>query len=255
MSVVAMTWVFENSDATLGARLVLLAIADHAHADGTRSFPSVATLAAHTRMSRRAVQAALRKLEDDSHVEQTGRTRTGTTVYSIVGMGGADSAQGEVSTPGEVHDLKGRSFRPRGEEDARNTSSTSPEPSVNHHKTQEDPPSGDGVLEIFDYWREKCCHLGSTLDAKRRRLIAARLRETSPERVRTAIDGAAAAAFVDGRGVRHDDIALICRDNEKLDLFVKRAQGRASSGRRLGGPTAGDANAAAQSWGGRRSAA
>jgi hypothetical protein len=45
----------------------------------------------------------------------------------------------------------------------------------------------------------------------------------SAEEVRTAIAGAAKAAFVDDNGRRHDDIELICRNRVKLDSFIARA--------------------------------
>lgn len=88
-----MTWVLRHSDAKLGARLVLIALADYAHADGSEAYPSVDTLAANTRLSRRAVQAALRKLEEDREVVRDGKGRNGTTCYRLT-MGGADSARG-----------------------------------------------------------------------------------------------------------------------------------------------------------------
>lgn len=45
-------------------KLVLLAMADHARDDGTRCYPSVATLARKTSQSRRGVQKIMRQLED-----------------------------------------------------------------------------------------------------------------------------------------------------------------------------------------------
>lgn len=63
MSVQALAWVLENSRATHGARLVLIAIANHANKDGEDAWPSVRTLAREARLSERQVQYAIRKLE------------------------------------------------------------------------------------------------------------------------------------------------------------------------------------------------
>jgi hypothetical protein len=98
MSLPVMVWVLQHSEAKLGARLVLIALAEFAHDDGTKAFPSVETLSERARMSRRGVQAALRSLEADGSIEQTGTTRSGTNVYRVV-MGGAESApRGEVAS-------------------------------------------------------------------------------------------------------------------------------------------------------------
>ncbi|MFZ1008364.1 MAG: helix-turn-helix domain-containing protein, partial [Candidatus Sulfotelmatobacter sp.] len=63
MSVQAMVWVIEFSESELGARLVLLSIANHAKADGTAAWPSVPTIAHEAKLSERAVRYNLRILE------------------------------------------------------------------------------------------------------------------------------------------------------------------------------------------------
>lgn len=56
--------VFEHSKSTKGARLVLLAIAENSHDDGTGAHPAVATIAAKARLSERATQDAIKKLQE-----------------------------------------------------------------------------------------------------------------------------------------------------------------------------------------------
>jgi hypothetical protein len=73
MSVQAMSWVFEHSTATLGARLVLLAVANHADKFGWNAWGSVATYAAEARLSVRQTQYALRKLAEIGELQGTGR--------------------------------------------------------------------------------------------------------------------------------------------------------------------------------------
>lgn len=57
-----MTVVWEHSRADSTGVLVLLAIADHAHDDGSKAWPSVGTLAKKTRLSPRSVRRQLLKL-------------------------------------------------------------------------------------------------------------------------------------------------------------------------------------------------
>lgn len=93
MSVQATTWVWNHSQATEGAFVVLLALADHAHPDGTHAYPSVAAIAKMARLSERAVQYALRQLENFGEITITreGGGRGRTTEYRLAGMG-AESA-------------------------------------------------------------------------------------------------------------------------------------------------------------------
>jgi hypothetical protein len=63
---------------------------------------------------------------------------------------------------------------------------------------------------------------------------------TSVEDLKTAVDGAARAAHVDEAGVKHDDLELICRSAEKLDLFIARASSTAVVRQTSGRDSAGD---------------
>lgn len=128
MSIHALSHVMRHSEATLAARLVVFVLAEHAHDDGTNAFPKVDTIAARTRLSRRGVQAALRKLEESGEIVAAGKAKDGQTNWTVVGLGGgAESAP--LTSPG------GRSTcAPRGE-------AHSPEPSVNRH-TPESVDSG-----------------------------------------------------------------------------------------------------------------
>ena len=62
MSVQAISWVFDHSQSRLAARLVLLAIANHAGSDGWAD-PSLFTIACEAHLSEREVQDAIRELE------------------------------------------------------------------------------------------------------------------------------------------------------------------------------------------------
>ena len=97
MSVHVMSWVLRNSEATLGQRLVLLVIADHANHDGSKSWCSVATIAHEARLSRAQVQRCLRALESAGAIVETGKGPKGTHEYSVA-MGPQIEARGASST-------------------------------------------------------------------------------------------------------------------------------------------------------------
>ena len=63
MSVQAISWVLEHSKARLGARLVLLSIANHANGEGENAWPSVSRIADEAGMSPRQVKNLLPELE------------------------------------------------------------------------------------------------------------------------------------------------------------------------------------------------
>lgn len=117
MSIVCLSHIMRHSEATLGARLVLFVLAEHAHDDGTEAFPSVDTIVQRTRMSRKGVQGALRRLEADSMIHRDGYGLRGQTKWRLA-MGG------EVTSPREADGQRGRTSRPQGGEPR------SPEPSI-----------------------------------------------------------------------------------------------------------------------------
>lgn len=61
--------VFDRYPAGGGEMLLALALADHAHDDGTHIFPSIASLAVKSRQSERSVQYQLRKMEQSGWLE------------------------------------------------------------------------------------------------------------------------------------------------------------------------------------------
>lgn len=109
MSLQAMTAVLERSRAELGARLVMIALANYAD-ETLCSCPAVGTIAAHANMSDRAARAALRRLEALGEIEKVGvASEYRTTIYRL----NLPLEGGTYLPPPEVHD--------------RNVSSTSPE--------------------------------------------------------------------------------------------------------------------------------
>lgn len=97
MSVQAISWVLENSESRLGARHVLISIANHAQSDGTGSWPSIATIGRESKLSEREVRYALRELEEmgELHTEIASGPR-GCNMYTLQNMPGANFAGGKI---------------------------------------------------------------------------------------------------------------------------------------------------------------
>lgn len=85
MSIKAMTSVWEKSQHKGSTLLLLLAIADYAHDDGTGAWPSIDTLAKKTRMSVRNTQRLVDTLRASGEVTViSGGGPHGTNLYAVV---------------------------------------------------------------------------------------------------------------------------------------------------------------------------
>lgn len=78
------------------------------------------------------------------------------------------------------------------------------------------------IVEIFDYWRDKCRHPNARFDSRRFDLIKGRLRDFSVDELKMSIDGAAVDAYVDPKGKRHDRLGLIFESAERVEDFANR---------------------------------
>ncbi len=85
-------------------------------------------------------------------------------------------------------------------------------------------PETSQIAEVFEHWQRVMNHPRAKLDASRRRVIAARLKEGyTVEQIKAAIDGCKASDFHQGKndaGAVYDGLTLICRNAEKLDFFI-----------------------------------
>lgn len=107
MSIQALSYVIEHCEATLGARCLMFAIANHADERGENCWASVKTLAHEARISRTATQQALRRLEADEEIEASGVSDFGTTIYRISGMQGGQVALPPQASNGGPRNLAG----------------------------------------------------------------------------------------------------------------------------------------------------
>lgn len=108
MGVKAMAAVMEHSQATLGSRLVMLALADRYNdSEGTDPFPSIEWIAKITKLSPRAVQLCIKRLVERGEISvQYQASRYGTNVYKLLlpglSTGGEDFA-GVKNRDAKVH--------------------------------------------------------------------------------------------------------------------------------------------------------
>lgn len=87
MSIQAVAWVLEHSQATLADRLVLIAIANHVHPGGTHSWPGVDRIAAEARVDRATVYRSLARLVALGELEVArGGGRGNTNAYTLKGL-------------------------------------------------------------------------------------------------------------------------------------------------------------------------
>lgn len=87
MSVRASNWVWENAPVKSGNLVVLLALADVAHDDGTGAFPSRAHLAKKSRMTVRQVSRCLADLQEKGLIYKQGEMPGGVVIWAL-NMGG-----------------------------------------------------------------------------------------------------------------------------------------------------------------------
>ncbi len=83
MSVHVISWVLRHSPATLGDRLVLIVLADHASNDGGDAYPSVKTIADEAKLSERQAHRCLRDLEQSGQIERQGTGPRGVVIYRV----------------------------------------------------------------------------------------------------------------------------------------------------------------------------
>jgi hypothetical protein len=118
MSVKAMSWVWDHSEADGNARLVLLAIADNAHDDGRDAYPGQQEIARKCRLSvrtvRRAIEelVALGELEIARHAGVASRSGEGRRTHRYTLSKLADNLTANRVDSGEVGGQLGGSWRP-----------------------------------------------------------------------------------------------------------------------------------------------
>jgi hypothetical protein len=174
MSVIVMDWVFRWAPtASATDLLILLAIADQCDHEGRGAYPSMATLAKKTRLTRRSVLNAIDRLKKQNVlVVHEGRGQRGTHAYEIV-MSGEFGSQGvkgvhmrKSFTPPCESGSQGMrtTFTPAGERGSHDpsctsgTSSTPPKPpaSAGGWFTRKERTAAERIRN--GSWRGHCQH-------------------------------------------------------------------------------------------------
>lgn len=224
MSIETLSWVLKHSEAKLGARLVLIVLADHAGEDGVAAWPAVATIAQKSRLSRRAVQDALRKLEQDGAIRRRGLHGSGTVVWDVIMR---------------VQNLHGVQNPSEGgaDNDAEGGEAASPKPSLLQPSGETGSPERSShELVGFGEWLEHhhaitgADVLKTGTQARRRiaAMYAARLSEGySHEDLKLVVDGAWADDFRREKG--HTGHESVLRPTKVADLISKGRRARADA--------------------------
>lgn len=228
MSLPVFTWVLDNSEATLGARLVLLVLAEHAHDDGSESYPALDTIARRTRMSRKGVRDALRRLVDDGHVAEDGLGPRGQTKWRI-------TFQSEGVK--EVHpaDGQGVKFLPEGGVvPARSGEATTPEPSL---EPSLEPSEKDRARALVDdVWQhyQQTFPEGAAqrhLNSERRRLVQRAVAVRPVESCKLAITGLSKSDYHRENGFLDLKYALLGGGRSpSIEATIDRLAAQASNG-------------------------
>lgn len=108
MSIQAVAWVLEHSEATLADRLVLIAIANHADAKGWNAYPAVPLIAREARVDARTVYRAIEALEELGELT-VNRRKGRSSIYGISALMGCQDVRG-----GGWQDVRGGSHPVRG---------------------------------------------------------------------------------------------------------------------------------------------
>lgn len=222
MSLPCFTWVLDHSEERLGNRLVLLALAEHAHDDGSKAYPAISTLMKRTRLSERQVRNCLRALEGNGSITCTGELKNGTRVYAV---GMSKTAPANVAAPAKTDARiapKPSSTRPK---DSPTTKAREPKTVNRVSVTDAEHDLCDGILAAFNDVFE--CSYSST---DYRKAIIGRVRERPTMTVaehRALIEkmsrhpwwkDAPTPAVIYGNG-RAFDRALNQRDEAEQQLF------------------------------------
>ena len=151
MSVAAMTWVLKNSEAQLGARLVMIAIADEADAEGRNAWPSIARIAHHSRLSIRNVRRLLAKLEKGGELLiHPGTGRHGVHIYTLPGVSSSRPGGGSPNpAPPPAPDPRWRQKYTRKPASRGDATSSPIEPETGYSRDDGAPsPRGDNLAGL-----------------------------------------------------------------------------------------------------------
>lgn len=230
MSWQATSWVIEHSKQKGSSLLVLLCIANCANESGTNCWPSKARLSRDTRMSPRQLDRIVNQLEASGELAVVHSTGRFPNHYSFpfmtnpVKMSGLPTPSFEPSNPviSDVNPVIAMAHDPSVRTISKKNSHKEP-PIVPQGDVSVKPPSA--VEKVFNFWKECFEHPKAKLDDKRKKRIAARLKEGySVGELQRAIVGCSYSPFHQGQNdskTVYDGLETILRDAAQVDKFIE----------------------------------
>lgn len=218
MSIEAVHWALDVP-VSGNAKVILIGVANHAKPDGTNSYPSLNTLAEYAFCDRATVRRNLRKLESDGWITRAGEGPRGQARWSL----NYDRKSRTVPPPEGVAECDGGVTYGVANGVASGVAPVPPEPTTETDK-QQTPSRGD-LVEVFEYWRDRCHKPAAKFTDGRRTRVLARLKEGyTVADIRQGIEGAAVNPPVNrDDGTVYDDLVSICRNGDQLERYMARA--------------------------------
>jgi hypothetical protein len=147
--------------------LMLLAMADYCHDDGTNIFPGVATLAAKVRISERRAQEVLQSLRDKGLIARQDKLLNGPWRYRIIlGNLTIRGAENRTPQPEGVRNLAPGGAKSRVSSEGHLLNEPSVEPSTNDEPAVR-PMKQRTYTKVFDEWWTAYGKRGSKFEAFR----------------------------------------------------------------------------------------
>lgn len=224
MSVRAMTWALETPVGGT-AKILLLGLADHAHADGACAFPSLERLAIYAFCDRSTVIRNLKKLELTGWIRRDGKGPNGQVSYQL-----AVPAEGGILPPPhqmpQVAPMPPKPSLSGKEEGAKAPEKIAQQPAASPDAAVD----ADPVTRVWGCYVEEMGPRRKTIDPESRRVIRSALVVASAEECCAAIRGCKASDFHMGqndRGRKYNRLTQILKGKqgirttrEQVDLFL-----------------------------------
>lgn len=213
VSVYIMSHVWRRYPNGGGEMLLALALADHAHDDGTHIYPSIKQLADKTRQSTRTVQYQLRNMEASGWLVLQNDGNGGRNLHRVYNISAAWINGADIAPPekgaidgqkGAIHDAKGATDGVKG--------AIAIAPASNHQEPSDKPSDkhkDDGAGALPEYSALKALlEIGVDRQVASDWLTVRKAKKCPP--TKTAIDGVI-ESLADGGYTPKDGIKLCCQ--------------------------------------------
>lgn len=241
MSIAAITWASKLAIKPSSVKFVLIAMADCANEQGL-CFPSIEHVCAFTSQDRKTVITAISRLEEMGYLRDIGERRGRTRQVKVYCLKNAEIGTVPDSEPPPKSTVIPENSAVFPSKESRFSVETVPEtahgtvkepskePSKNKEPASPDVPReteladadeiGQAGARVFAHWRQTWGHPRAVFDAKRRKLVRARLRDYSEADLCLCISGYLNSPWHTGKNPSntvYDSIELLLRDAGQVD--------------------------------------